>query len=561
MEFDELLISTGVDALIKLVHEREKIELEKAADELELPFQTVESWAQVLEEQGIIKIDYQFTKVYLSWIQGAEGKILEKVGDVKTQKENLKQMINSIKKRIEEKSKELEDIEKEYHNILNLFDPKLVYIQQKVKEMEKLGTDAQEILQQHHSKLNNLKIDLDSFSEHLIKKEKEWKELYANISDPNNRLKGFKELKYIELKLKTDMENSIKEIENIQNIIKEQKSAYSEFKNMDQQLESTKKEIEILKKIITQTKEQTEDINSTYKTIKQNLKNGSFEDTIFALKNIKGTIPEIIKQTEEIKNKIETQIIEINKLENAYKKIETKEGKLLLEILEKRLKTFEENTINLEKIIKKVENTKKTKIDIKKQTVELENLDKEVSKQKDVLIKKTQKIKEEIDKVLDPINEFDSKYKNLKETVLFYSKRMENLEKEYNSKRESIKNEQEEITKKMGEYNKLVKQEIIKINESIEKYETIIKEKNDIDRVFIKIREIKEMKNNITIELEVLNKKIDLVRLPRKKGEAIEISSEIREFGDAVELNKTEEKILQRKRKELRDLIKEMWES
>ena len=82
-EFDELLITTGVDALVRLVKEKEKIELAIAAKTLGIPQSTIEDWAHILEEEGIISIDYSLTKIYLSWVvpkktrYWKEGKISE----------------------------------------------------------------------------------------------------------------------------------------------------------------------------------------------------------------------------------------------------------------------------------------------------------------------------------------------------------------------------------------------------------------------------------------------------------------------------------------------------
>ena len=65
MALDDLLISTGVDNLIRIVKERGRVEIGSAARELRLPARTVEDWAHVLEEEGIITVEYKLTKAYL----------------------------------------------------------------------------------------------------------------------------------------------------------------------------------------------------------------------------------------------------------------------------------------------------------------------------------------------------------------------------------------------------------------------------------------------------------------------------------------------------------------
>ena len=69
MGLDELLITTGVDALVRLIKEKGMIELSLAAQLLNIDAVTIEDWAHTLEEEGIIKIEYHLTKVYLAWVQ------------------------------------------------------------------------------------------------------------------------------------------------------------------------------------------------------------------------------------------------------------------------------------------------------------------------------------------------------------------------------------------------------------------------------------------------------------------------------------------------------------
>ena len=560
MGLDELLISTGVDALIKLIREKKKIELEEAAKILDVPFQAVEEWAQALEDEKLIKIEYQFTKVYLIWLKEAEGKILEKIGNVKTQKENLKQMINSIKRRLEKKSKEIDGTEEEYKKILNLFDPKLIEIQKKVKNMKNLEMNAEENLQQHYLKLEDLKIDLDTFSEHLTEKEKEWKTLYGQLKNPDNQINGLKELRGFELKLKNKTEDMLKNLVELEKQIESQKQSYSKFSSIEKQINSAGKEIEKIGKIAEQTKKQIDEITIKQRNLQKSLKNKSIEDSIKKLENVKGTIPEIKKQIEQINNEMGGQIKSLNELAKIYEEIQGKEGKIIFEVLEQRQKTFEKNVNELNTIVKNIKTAKKFKPEIKEKIKELNVLNIEIKKQKDILLKNSDKILKEIESSLKPIKDFDAKYKQLKGTVLFYYKRMETLEKEYTEQKEKINTKENDMKKELDDYRNSIKQEITKMEKTIEKYNILINEKNDIDKIFLKIRELREMKNKILTELILLNKKVDLVKIPRKRGDSVKVGREIKDIGEKIKLNKSEEGILKRKRQELRDLIKEMWE-
>lgn len=61
----QVSISTAVDSLVSLVIEKKRILLEDAARELKVPENIILEWATFLEEEGILIIDYKFSKTYL----------------------------------------------------------------------------------------------------------------------------------------------------------------------------------------------------------------------------------------------------------------------------------------------------------------------------------------------------------------------------------------------------------------------------------------------------------------------------------------------------------------
>ncbi len=73
MDIDETEIRTGVDSLIKLLYEKKRLSLEETSKALGLPKERLEDWARVLEGEGILKIEYAFTKTYLVWTAGEAG--------------------------------------------------------------------------------------------------------------------------------------------------------------------------------------------------------------------------------------------------------------------------------------------------------------------------------------------------------------------------------------------------------------------------------------------------------------------------------------------------------
>ena len=107
VEFDDLLVTTGVDALVRLVKQAEKIDIESASKELKIPADTIEDWAKVLEEEGIIKVQYKLTKVYLVWVTPTEEEIAEERVSFKKSKAELQKEITEVREKIKPHAEEM----------------------------------------------------------------------------------------------------------------------------------------------------------------------------------------------------------------------------------------------------------------------------------------------------------------------------------------------------------------------------------------------------------------------------------------------------------------------
>jgi hypothetical protein len=78
-------IQTGVDRLVALVKEKQKISIDDAAKTLVVSKTVVQEWADFLEEEGIIEIKYSFARTYLV------DRKLTKVEDAQKEKEFAQQ--------------------------------------------------------------------------------------------------------------------------------------------------------------------------------------------------------------------------------------------------------------------------------------------------------------------------------------------------------------------------------------------------------------------------------------------------------------------------------------
>ena len=65
---NEDYITTGIDRFMRILYERKRVELSQISKEMGVPEDTIEYWSYILENQGLVKISYTLTSIYIEWI-------------------------------------------------------------------------------------------------------------------------------------------------------------------------------------------------------------------------------------------------------------------------------------------------------------------------------------------------------------------------------------------------------------------------------------------------------------------------------------------------------------
>lgn len=63
-------ITTGIDKFMRMLYEKRRVEISQIAKEMQVPEDTIEYWAYILENQGLVKITYTLSSIYIEWISG-----------------------------------------------------------------------------------------------------------------------------------------------------------------------------------------------------------------------------------------------------------------------------------------------------------------------------------------------------------------------------------------------------------------------------------------------------------------------------------------------------------
>ena len=111
------VIETGVDRLVNLVDEKGRVSSADAAKELGVSTTVVMEWADFLEEEGVIKVEYKFTKPYLIARKLAKKDVQEKAKEFSGKRDVFVRKAEVSLSFLENESKKLKGLKEEFDRI------------------------------------------------------------------------------------------------------------------------------------------------------------------------------------------------------------------------------------------------------------------------------------------------------------------------------------------------------------------------------------------------------------------------------------------------------------
>lgn len=361
---EDTKISIGIDRLIEILKQKKKMDIDSAAKELNQPMKTVEEWAELLEKEKLIKIEYKLTKIYLIW-KGESWDATE-TKEIFNEAKKTIERINEIKNKTEQGKQELQEIENQLKKIKELSLVNSTDASELKKNIENLETDYKNTIEKGLEKIQKIKTELSK--------------LDSKIKAQN-----------IDFSISPQEEELLKNIEDkIEQQIEEAENTFIEF---EKQLEEIK------------TKMETEKDSEEILEIKQELENAKeiHKEINEGLEAIKEEQKELQKQLENISARIEKKI---NEKSPEYKKDKLNEIKKMGdEAAKQKRKTMQnlsELLYTIQKENKKIEQLRLKKDDITERLSEIsrdyEEMASEISKKEEEFKRKGEEIKEKLEK-------------------------------------------------------------------------------------------------------------------------------------------------------------------
>jgi len=306
MELGTSIIETGVDKLVNLVNSSGKISAFDAEKELGVSNTVIMEWADFLEEEGIIRVEYKFAKPFLVsrtiskkdvkvkvkefsgkreiFIRKAEGSLnflqkeALKLNSIKVEFDKIKKELGFD---IDSVRKELEDLEK-YEKLKIDLDKQIE--DQKNTSMEKVEILTRDLTREKHE-YDKILVNIKNEENNLERERDEAKSLEKNEKLIMERLDGIKEI------INQLESNSLKEDEHIKISEKNIQRLTLMAQSVRIRIEKEKEEIEPL---ILQSEEQTIKIKELQERIISKI--ADKEDKIKGAKNVSGRMKDLFKR-------------------------------------------------------------------------------------------------------------------------------------------------------------------------------------------------------------------------------------------------------------------------
>lgn len=571
MEMEDLLISTGVDSLIRLVKEKGKVELLVAAQLLGLPQTTVEDWAHILEEEGIIKIDYQLTKVFFIWVPPTAAEIAEKKDVFRRRKTQVEADISKIGGIQEQGKAELKAYSEAVERISEKFSSDFAKLEELSGQLEAAKGKKSKI-----SKATLEKVD--AFGSKLDGIEKSLKEMEAQLRGAG---KSFGKKK-IRKKAKSSIEDSkehIKELgmqlNELVNRVEELKKASpkgkvnvgnvkSEFERMRKEFREVREESEALTSMVSEFKANADTVRDALSHIKQlstsaerARKNLKAEYARF--EKLKKELPELEKHMKDDLEVADQYAETIGIAQEVLENVPTKDEILRrLSALEKDEKRMSSQFRKMESLLSGVEGSVLSVGDLMEG---LEDMRSEIEDARSQLTEDAEEVLSSIEEETETYATFQKIKAKTKSSIEAYLAQLEKIRKESAQIRKELEEARKESGKKAEELSASVSPKAAK--DALKLIDELKGKKEELHKIRSLISDLHSRSSMIEKNIKLLSKEAKLIAL-REGGSAPGSGKGGTGGGkvkERVSLTAAEQEEFEVKRKELKSLIRKLWES
>jgi chromosome segregation ATPase len=236
-------IETGVDKLVDLISQKKRVSINDAANELGVSIPVIQEWADFLEDEGLITIEYKLSRTYLCERKLSKGEVEKKAKEYSSKKDAFTRKVETALKSLERESEGLERIKEEFAKLKDAIGSDIDQVREELQELKhyeelkrnidkdilQQRLDYQQMIENIHRQIGEQKKKHDAFIEDIHLEKSKIEESRVEISylekredNLQKRLDALKEiLKSLDGKMDDQRKNMKTSLDKINYYIKE----------------------------------------------------------------------------------------------------------------------------------------------------------------------------------------------------------------------------------------------------------------------------------------------------------------------------------------------------
>jgi predicted ArsR family transcriptional regulator len=129
-------IETGVDKLVDLINRRKRVSLNDAANELGVSVPVIQEWADFLEEESLITIEYKLSRTYLCERKLSKGEVEKKAKEYSSKKDAFTRKVETALKSLQKESEGFEQVKEEFNKLKDVIGGDIDQVREELQELK-----------------------------------------------------------------------------------------------------------------------------------------------------------------------------------------------------------------------------------------------------------------------------------------------------------------------------------------------------------------------------------------------------------------------------------------
>jgi chromosome segregation ATPase len=243
-------IETGVDKLVQLVEAKKRISTADAAKALGVSTAVIEEWADFLEEEGIISIEYKLATTYLVERKLSKKEVVKKAKEFHGTKDAFIRKIETAMQGIDRDTGGLDSLREQFISLKKDLGDDLGNVKAELKQLEEYEILKKNIDKQIYDQQQDFRKKIEEMEKDLVREKSKYKEIIDDLEVEKIKLEEEKS----EILSLRDQENKLlKNLDNFKVVVEQIKT---HIKDEEQKMNLTEEHIKYLESVAEKVKEE-----------------------------------------------------------------------------------------------------------------------------------------------------------------------------------------------------------------------------------------------------------------------------------------------------------------